>query len=73
MIKYTLFEGRTSNDNDVVTDFRKKDRALLAFNKSQQAYAVIHVYDGEDYIDTIAEKAIAKAEQSSNPQNGEGK
>lgn len=56
MIIYTLFEGRTSNDNDMATDFRSKAKALTAFEKTAYAYAVIHVYDDEDYIDTIAEK-----------------
>lgn len=56
MTTYTLYEGRDSNDNDRVTDFRKKERALDAFKKTRYAYAVIHSYDGEDYTGTVAEK-----------------
>jgi hypothetical protein len=61
MKKYTLYEGRDSNDNDMVRDFTTARKALLAFHESKYPYAVVHVYrvlgsDDEDYIDTIAEK-----------------
>ena len=56
MIRYTLYEGRTSNDNDMVTEFRKKERALSAFKKTKYAYAVVHAYNNEDYTNTLAEK-----------------
>lgn len=61
MTVFTLYEGRDSNDNDRVTNFRKKGQALQAFKKSKYAYAVVHQYDvnesgDNDYKDTIAEK-----------------
>lgn len=65
MIRYTLYEGRNPNDNDMVTHFRSLDRAKKAFNKSVYAYALLNSYeydrttDDEDYRDTILEKSTA--------------
>ena len=61
MIFYTVYEGRTKNDNDMVTNYRKRERAIEAAKKSKYAYAVVHQYEGPtfddfDYTDTVYEK-----------------
>ncbi len=60
MITYTLYEGKDSNDNDRVTDFKSKAHALAVFKKTSYAYAVIHAYEGDDYVATIAEYCEVK-------------
>lgn len=60
MKNFTLYEGRTINDNDNVTEFPSLAKAQAAFKKSTYAYAVIFEYDQEgDFVNTFDEKAVA--------------
>jgi len=56
MKTYMLYEGLHRNDNDMVTDFKKKSSALKAFKESTYPYAVVMVYENDDYTGTVIEK-----------------
>lgn len=62
MKTFMVFEGSDINDNSVVSNFRKKERALKYAKKSSYKYVLVNLYDGSNgdemanYEDTIYER-----------------